>query len=177
MNLKWLNTLNKKISKVLLSLFLFSIPLPLAYHIGDMMKEQLVKQLRRDEGERLSAYRDHLGYLTIGVGRLIDERKGGSITPEESAYLLNNDIDSKVKELRSKIHWFDSLDEARQGVLANMAFQMGVAGLLGFKNTLEQVKLGNYSTAADMMLQSKWAQQTPERAKRLSKQMLEGEWV
>jgi lysozyme len=141
------------------------------------MKEQLIKQLRRDEGEKLSAYQDHLGYWTIGVGRLIDAKKGGSISKEESAYLLNNDIDSKVKELRSRIFWFDSLDEARQGVLTNMAFQLGVPGLLGFKNTLEQVRLGNYSNAAQMMLESKWAQQTPERAKRLSKQMLEGEWV
>ena len=172
-----ITNLKKYFRGLLIAVAFFSIPLPLAYHIGDMMKEQLVKQLRRDEGEKLSAYQDHLGYWTIGVGRLIDGRKGGSITPEESAYLLNNDIDSKIKELRSRIYWFDSLDEARKGVLANMAFQMGVAGLLGFKNTLEQIKLGNYSTAADMMLQSKWAQQTPERAKRLSKQMLEGEWV
>lgn len=141
------------------------------------MKEQLIKQLRRDEGEKLSAYQDHLGYWTIGVGRLIDGRRGGSISKEESAYLLNNDIESKVSELKSKLPWFEDLDDTRKGVLANMAFQLGVAGLLGFKNTLEQVRLGNYSVASEMMLQSKWAQQTPERAKRLAKQMNEGEWV
>lgn len=140
------------------------------------MKEQLAKQLRRDEDEVLSAYTDSLGYLTIGVGRLIDKRKGGGITPEESAYLLDNDIDKRLKGIRVALPWFDSLDEARQGVLLNMAFQMGIDGLLGFKNTLAMVKAGNYAGAAAGMLESKWAKQTPERAGRLSDQMKDGEW-
>lgn len=73
--------------------------------------------------------------------------------------------------------WTDKLDEARKGVLLNMSFQLGLGGLLGFKNTLEQVKLGNYAKAAEMMLTSKWAEQTPARAKRLAKQMETGAWI
>lgn len=64
------------------------------------MRAELTKQLRRDEGEVLSAYQDHLGYWTIGVGRLIDKRKGGGLTSEESDYLLGNDIDKRDKELQ-----------------------------------------------------------------------------
>lgn len=78
--------------------------------------------------------------------------------------------------LRSRLPWYDSLDEARQGVLANMAFQMGVDGLLGFRNTLAMVERGEYAAAADGMMASKWAQQTPRRAARLSQQMRTGEW-
>lgn len=140
------------------------------------MKEELVKQLRRDEGERLSAYQDHLGYWTLGVGRLIDARKGGGITPEESAYLLSNDIDRCIESLETQLSWFKDLDEVRKAVLVNMRFQLGLKGLLGFKNTLEMIRKGQYQEAAEGMLQSLWAQQTPQRAQRLSKQLSTGVW-
>lgn len=138
--------------------------------------QNLTTQLRRDEGEVLHAYTDHLGFWTIGIGRLIDKRKGGGITKDEADYLLRNDIAKFTMALRSRLQWFDRLDEARQGVLANMAFQMGVEGLLGFKNTLALIERGEYEAAAGGMLQSKWAQQTPERAARLAKQMATGVW-
>lgn len=141
------------------------------------MKAELTKQLRRDEGEVLHVYPDTLGYLTIGVGRLLDKRKGGGITPEESAYLLSNDIDRKQADVLRAIPWAISLDDARLGVLVNMAFQMGIDGLLQFKNTLEMVQNGDYDGAAEGMLESLWAKQTPERARRLSDQMRSGIWT
>jgi len=140
------------------------------------MKTELTKQLRRDEGEVLTAYQDHLGFWTLGVGRLIDKRKGGGITPEESAYLLSNDIDKREAELLRRAPWMANLDPARFGALLNMAFQMGVDGLLGFKNTLAMVRAGDYAGAAVGMLESTWAKQTPERAKRISDQMKTGVW-
>lgn len=143
----------------------------------ESLEASLTRQLRADEGEVLHAYTDSLGYLTIGVGRLIDQRKGGGITAAESAYLLQNDISSRVVELRQRIAWFDRLDEARQGVLLNMSFQMGVDGLLAFKNTLAMIERGDYDAAADGMLESLWAKQTPARAKRLSDQMRTGRWI
>lgn len=140
------------------------------------MKAELTKQLRRDEGEVLTAYQDHLGFWTLGVGRLIDKRKGGGITPEESAYLLSNDIDKREAELLRRAPWMANLDSVRFGALLNMAFQMGVDGLLGFKNTLAMVRAGDYDGAATGMLESTWAKQTPERAKRISDQMKTGVW-
>ncbi len=138
--------------------------------------DRLETQLRRDEGEVLTAYTDSLGYLTIGVGRLIDKRKGGGITREESSYLLGNDIAKRATGLSASLPWTDALDEARRGVLINMAFQMGLDGLMGFRNTLATVQAGNYQLAAQQMLQSQWAKQTPERAQRLSAQMADGQW-
>lgn len=139
-------------------------------------KDSLTSQLRRDEGEVLYAYPDSLGWTTIGVGRLIDKRKGGGITAEESAYLLNNDIDKRHAELLRRAPWMALLDHARLGVMLNMAFQLGVDGLLGFKNTLAMVRSGDYLGAAAGMLNSLWARQTPARAKRLSEQMRIGTW-
>lgn len=140
------------------------------------MKKELIQQLRRDEGEVLHAYADSLGYTTIGIGRLIDKRKGGGITPEEAAYLLNNDVDKRQAELLRRAPWMEHLDQARFGVMLNMAFQLGVDGLLGFKNTLAMVQAGDYAGAAAGMLHSLWARQTPARAKRLSMQMETGVW-
>lgn len=140
------------------------------------MRENIIRSLRGEEGEVLSEYKDHLGYSTIGVGRLIDKRKGGGITTEEAAYLLGNDVDKVTAQLDKRLPWWTKLDEARQGVLVNMAFQMGIDGLLGFKNTLNMIKAGQYESAARGMLQSKWAQQTPSRAKRMAEQMRTGVW-
>jgi lysozyme len=138
---------------------------------------QAAKQLRSDEGEVLHAYQDHLGWWTIGVGRLIDKRKGGGISKGESEYLLRNDIDSRVQALQTRLPWFNGLDDARKGVLLNMSFQMGVEGLMGFHTTLARVQAGDYMGAADSMLQSKWANQTPQRANRLADQMRYGKWI
>jgi lysozyme len=140
------------------------------------MRTELVRQLKGDEGVVPHAYQDHLGFWTIGVGRLIDKRKGGSLRPDEISYLLNNDIDDRINELNRRLPWFQNLDDARKGVLVNMSFQMGVDGLMGFKNTLKLVEQGKYENAAHAMLQSLWAKQTPERAKRMSEQMRTGLW-
>lgn len=133
-------------------------------------------QLKRDEGEVLHAYQDHLGYWTIGIGILIDRRKGGGLRPEESEFIFRNRLKLLDAELTDRLPWITKLDPARKGVLINMAFQMGVAGLLGFKNTLAMIEAGRYQDAAKAMLQSKWATQTPARAQRLSNQMATGQW-
>lgn len=140
------------------------------------MNQNLIKQLRDEEGEVLSAYQDHLGFWTIGVGHLIDKRKGGGISAYISAMLLEDDIADKAGDLDKSLPWWRDLNDARQAVLLGMAFQMGINGLLGFKNTLAMVKSGNYAGAANRMLNSLWAKQTPARAKRMSEQMRTGEW-
>lgn len=141
------------------------------------MISELTKQLRADEGVVSHAYQDHLGFWTIGVGRLIDKRKGGGLRPFEIDYLLRNDIEDRINELTKRLSWFQNLDDARRAVLVNMSFQMGVDGLMQFRNTLEMIKQGDFDKAADGMLNSLWARQTPERAKRLSLQMRTGAWV
>ena len=137
----------------------------------------IVELLRRDEGEGLSAYQDSLGFWTIGVGRLIDARKGGGISLQESEILLTNDLARFVAALDAQLPQWRTLNDARQAVLLSMAFQMGVPGLLGFKNTLANVFSGNFADAKLGMLQSKWATQTPERAARLAQQLERGVFV
>ena len=139
--------------------------------------KDLESQLRLDEGEILYAYPDHLGYLTIGVGILIDKRKGGGLRKEESDFILKNRTSLIIEEVKRRLPWVSKLHFIRAAVLYNMAFQLGINGLLNFKNTLRLIESGNFELAAQEMLNSLWAKsQTPERAKRLSEQMRTCQW-
>lgn len=122
--------------------------------------------LHRDEGEVLHAYTDSEGFLTIGIGRLIDQRKGGGITAEESAYLLQNDIRRFMAELDQRMPWWRSQDTVRRRAILNMAFQMGVGALVGTP-TFNLIRSGDYTMAADRLEGWKWARQTPARANRI----------
>ena len=128
----------------------------------------LLSQLERHEGYRRGAYQDSLGYWTIGIGRLIDGRKGGGITREEARYLLTHDVDQVVGELTQRLPWWTTLSEIRQRVLVDMAFNLGIAGLLSFKNTLKAIHEQRWSDAAIGMMASKWATQVGARASYLA---------
>jgi lysozyme len=141
------------------------------------MISELTRQLKGDEGVKPCVYLDHLGWKTIGVGRLVDDRKpGAGLRQIEIDFMLRNDIEDRINALSQKLTWFQDLDDARRGVLLSMSFQMGVDGLLGFKNTLKMIEQGNYEAAADGMLNSLWAKQTPARANRMAEQMRTGQW-
>lgn len=136
----------------------------------------LKTQLEEFEGRIPYAYKDHLGFWTIGVGRLIDKRKGGGLDDEEIDFLLDRDINKRRAVLYEKLPWLVGLDEVRQAVIIGMSFQMGIDGLMEFQRTLSSVRDGHYADAAQQMMQSLWAKQTPDRARRLARQMEIGEW-
>jgi lysozyme len=138
---------------------------------------QIIARLVADEGEVLHAYQDHLGFWTIGVGILIDARKGGGITREESRYLLRNRIRQRLAELETRLEWWHALDSVRQQVLVCMAFQLGTNGVANFKKMCKALSVRDYQSAADEMLDSNWARtQTPARAQRMAKIMRSGVW-
>jgi lysozyme len=139
-----------------------------------MDKSKLIEELVRDEGEVLHAYNDSLGYLTIGVGHLIDPKKGGSISKSASRFILSEDIDEKIKQLDTAIPWWRDLSETRQRVLVNMCFNLGIAGLLKFKKFLLALKIGDYKAAKKEMVDSLWARQVGERADRLAEMIITG---
>jgi lysozyme len=134
-----------------------------------------LEQIVRDEGRVLHAYQDSLGFWTIGSGILIDKRKGGRITEEESDYLTTNRINGLTAKL-STYSWFQLLDEVRQAVFINMAFNLGIAGILKFTNMLAAVESQDWNRASVEMLNSEWATQVGDRAKRLADQIRLGTW-
>jgi lysozyme len=132
--------------------------------------------LSQHEGRVAHAYQDSLGYWTIGVGHLIDKRKGGKLPDEIIDMLLDYDMRAHWLELLKALPWIERLDDVRQGVLLDMAFNLGVDGLLAFKSTLRLVERGEYKLASKAMLVSLWARQVKSRAKRLSTMMETGQW-
>lgn len=141
------------------------------------LEDQLTRQLRGDEAVRPQVYQDSLGYWTIGVGRLVDSRKPGcGLRDNEINLMLANDIADREEHLAVVLPWTMNLDEARRGALINMSFQLGIDGLLTFKNSLALIQSGNYDQAYSNLMMSKWATQTPERAKRVATQIKTGEW-
>lgn len=147
------------------------------------LEQQLAELLEREEGRVPYAYKDSKGYLTIGVGRLIDNRRGGGLSDPEITMLLNNDIRSKTAAVLDALPWAVRLTEPRLAVLVAMAFQMGLGsaflgtGLLGFRKTLAAIRDEHYSHAAENMRASKWARvDSPARARRMADQLESGEW-
>jgi lysozyme len=136
-----------------------------------MDKTKLAEQLKKHEGLRLKPYTDTVGKLTLGVGRNLEDK---GITEQEALFMLNNDVDYFYNKLRSSIGWFWALNDARQNVLVNMAFNLGVGGLLSFKKTLALIGEAKFEKAASEMLNSKWAKQVGYRAEELAEQMRTG---
>lgn len=136
---------------------------------------ELIAALKRDEGLRLNAYKDTVGVWTIGYGHTGPDIKPGLVWNQGKAEsALIEDVKEHNAKLLKALPWIKNLDPVRRRALQNMAFNLGVDGLLGFKNTLEAVRTGRYNQAASGMLNSKWAKQVKGRAVRLAQEMLTG---
>ena len=127
--------------------------------------------LKKHEGLRLKPYRCTAGKLTIGYGRNLDDN---GISQNEAEQMLYNDIQVCYAEC-IKFPFWNSLNEARQAVLIDMCFNLGIYRLKQFKKMLSALEVGSYSSAAAEMLNSKWAEQVKGRAADLSKIMIKGE--
>ena len=129
--------------------------------------------LKKHEGLSLKPYKDSLGFLSVGYGRCLD-KKGISI--QEAEMMLDNDVSDCMAQLRVNLPYFDVLDSVRQDVLINMCFNLGLTGLQKFKLTLLHLQHGDYSMAAESMLDSKWAKQVGPRGVELSEMMRTGKY-
>ena len=136
----------------------------------------LKDQLIRDEGgAKTSVYPDPLGYWTIGVGICVDARKKCGLYSEEIDFILNNRIAKNAARLSAALPWTDQLDQVRRDAVLNMVFQMGLEGVIEFSHFLDALQDKDYPSASQLMLDSLWAKkQSPDRAKRLSQQILTG---
>lgn len=132
------------------------------------MIDDLIRQLVIDEGFRKSAYQDSEGYWTIGYGTLIDERLGAGLTETEAGILLRNRVFEAMRELDRTYPWWKTLPEPARLGLANMAYNLGIVRLSGFRKMLAALKAGQFAKAADEALDSRWAKQVGDRAERIA---------
>lgn len=151
--------------------------------------ETFLRQLMRHEGTRKDkrgrhvAYRCQAGALTIGYGHNLDANpipgvgEGDVLYEDEARELLIADVERFGKDLDKKLPWWRELNEPRQAVLLNMAFNMGVPGLMKFRRTLQAVREQRWDDARTGMMASVWARQVKKRrSSELATQMLTGRW-
>ncbi|MDH4235612.1 MAG: glycoside hydrolase family protein [Nitrospira sp.] len=131
-------------------------------------RDTLIAQIKRHEGLRLKPYYCTAGKLTVGYGRNLEDV---GVDADEAEGMLRNDLARVENECLHVFPWFSELSEARQEVILNMCFNLGLAGLKKFTKFLKAVELGNYDTAADEMLESLWAKQVKSRALELASMM------
>lgn len=136
---------------------------------------RLVAQLGREEGYRRSAYQDSLGFWTIGFGRLIDPRKGAGLSLVEATYLLTNDVAERQVSL-APFAWYSSQDDVRQVALLDMAFNLGVEGLLHFPKFLMHMGAKEYPESVAELVGTPWHRETGPRAVRIEHMIETGQW-
>ena len=139
----------------------------------------LIVELRRDEGVRYVEYLDTMGIPSTGVGHnlRVAPLPAGWTYPLSDAQvnqLLTQDIGNTLAQIGASLPWWSTLDDVRARVIANMGFNLGVGGLLTFRNMLLMLRQGDYAAAASRMRASRWFVQVGDRAKRLAQAMETG---
>lgn len=141
--------------------------------------EKLREYIRQNEGVVPFVYICPSGYPTIGVGHKLkpgelQKYKGRRITPEEIDALYDKDLETAIGDARSLFPNFDELDENRQIVLVDMAFNLGRERLAAFKKLRTAVLHRNWTEATTNIILSKYYRQVGKRGKRNATNMLEG---
>lgn len=137
------------------------------------MNNQWSKYTRRYEGLSVMPYKCPTGHLTIGYGHNLEN----GISKEAAEFILEQDMAAAEKSVTKQFAWWKRLNEVRQFVLVDMCFNMGLGKLCTFKKMLSAVQRGDYTAAANEMLNSRWAVQVGRRAKELAEMMKTGEYL
>jgi lysozyme len=135
-----------------------------------IVNQQLRESLISDEGWRNQVYRDTLGIATWGVGFNLNE----GFSNEEIDFCLDLRIKRIANELLQACPWAEFLDEVRRNALLNMAYNLGVPRLLGFKKLLAALQSGDWKQAQMAALNSLWHSQVPARSSRIADEFLTG---
>lgn len=142
--------------------------------LGDNVSEsKLLELTENNEGYRQFPYSCTAGKQTIGIGLNLDDV---GISHEEAVVILKMRMSRIEHHLNAVIPCFGHLDQARRAAICDMTFQLGLDGLLGFKKSLAFMNNNEFTKAADEFLNSRWARQTPQRAKKITGMIRTGEW-
>ena len=132
--------------------------------------KDLIYSIKRNEGYRANVYKDHLGFDTIGYGFAI---KDLHLSEEVCDAILLEILENLNWKVSKKFSWFSDMPQVIREVIMEMCYQIGISGFSKFKKTIKYFSNKEFAKASTEMLDSKWArEQTPERAKALSKKVL-----
>ena len=128
--------------------------------------KDIIEQLKIHEGYKPTVYKCTEGVDTIGVGFAI---KDLNLSEEVCELILREKLEVLEGRFESKFDWFKDSPVEVRNVMLNMAYQLGFRGFCKFKKTIGYLEDAEWEKASEEMLDSKWAKQTPNRAKELSK--------
>ena len=128
------------------------------------MKE-LLESIKHHEGFVEHVYDDSLGIPTIGYGFAIKDLVLDEDIAEE---ILIRKLERLKRNANSRFKWLEDMPVVVQEVILNMCYQLGVTGVSKFRRAISALQEGEWDEAANEMLDSLWARQTPNRAKELS---------
>lgn len=142
------------------------------------MEDKTIRDLiAHDEGKVLKVYKDSLGYLTVGIGHKVTSADGlylnDIISEERCNKLFDKDFKSAVSGCEQNIKEFKTFPDRVKYILVNMSFNMGIYGVLKFKNFIASIIKKDYIKAEKDLINSIWYKQVTNRAKRLI-QLLKG---
>lgn len=124
--------------------------------------------IARHEGNVDHVYLDSRGFPTAGIGHLLAGSHfhvGQKVSAQQITAWFQQDVAKAIEGARRDLGpAYDRLDEARKIVVIDMVFNLGQGGFGGFHATIHAIQSGNFSQAADNMLQSLWARQVGHRA-------------
>lgn len=129
----------------------------------------LEQELSVDEGRRKMPYKDQFGNITIGVGRNLSANGVSDATID---LMLKEDIQTAMIGARKVFKNLDSFSQNRQTVIISMVFNMGLSRFEQFHNFIACATSQNWPGASAELVNSLWAKQVPNRAKKYE-QMLE----
>jgi lysozyme len=130
--------------------------------------EMVLNVAKEDEGFRSKPYLDSKSVLTIGWGTNIAQ----GIDHTEASFLLQHRMGLAMRECIRRLPWFSRQNDVRRGVVVRMVYQLGIDGVLGFRKFCAAMDVDDHETAADEMLDSKWAREdSPARANREARRM------
>jgi lysozyme len=142
-----------------------------------MSKDTLKEKIKIHEGFRDTIYLDTLNKKTIGYGHLIVHEdkfvEGRAYPKEELEALFDKDFEKgwNLMVQFCEVNNLRSISDDAKEILCEMIFQMGYSGVGKFKNMIKALQNRDYTKASIEMLDSRWAKQTPNRAKELSDHM------
>lgn len=137
------------------------------------MTPELLNSIKEGEGFRAKVYMDTLGNPTVGYGQLVRDLV---VTEQQASEWLADNVKRIERELEKDPRFQAIEEQARKDVLIEMAYNMGITGLMTFSQTWACIVSKNYEKAALNMLSSLWAKQVKLRAIRLATQMRTGSY-
>ena len=141
-----------------------------------MNMDRLLKSVKQHEGYRNKVYLDSLGKRTVGVGHLCVEdfwEDNKEYSEEMLMKILKDDLKNAIQGAEELCSDCPDLKDLAKEIIVEMIFQLGKTGVSKFRNMWKALKKNppQYGVAASEMLDSRWAKQTPNRAKEMSDHM------